>query len=153
MKKMCWIVPLITVGVSLLGGYFSQSGMEWYRTLVLPSITPPDWVFSFVWTFIFILTTIAVMMTCSCMERSRRFYGIMMLFGLNAVANVAWSFLFFFLHKPFIALLDAIFIECTVVALMYFLYPFSRVAVVLLMPYAVWVVFAIYLNLLIVQLN
>jgi hypothetical protein len=43
MKKFYVIIPLIVLGVALLGQYFTGQGMQRYATLHLPTFTPPGW--------------------------------------------------------------------------------------------------------------
>jgi translocator protein len=69
------------------------------------------------------------------------------------VLNVAWSVLFFRRQRPDWALLEVPLLWLSVLALIVLLWPRSRTASLLLIPYLAWVSFAAFLNYTIVQLN
>ena len=61
--------------------------------------------------------------------------------------------MFFGLHSMTIALVEIILLEATIIALSIFIFDRSKIASVLLMPYALWIFFLIYLTNLINLLN
>jgi tryptophan-rich sensory protein len=75
------------------------------------------------------------------------------LFGLNIVFHMLWSPLFFNLRRPDWALIEVPFLWLSILGLIVFLAPISRLASLLLTPYILWVSFAAFLNLVIVRLN
>jgi tryptophan-rich sensory protein len=75
------------------------------------------------------------------------------LFGLNALLNVAWSALFFRLHRPDWALLEVVLLWLSIAMLIVLLARISGRASLLLVPYLAWVSFAGVLNWAVVQLN
>ncbi len=154
MKKRCLFIPCVTLAVAWLGSFFTHFGMAWYHTLVLSAATPPDWVFGVVWTIIFILATVSALLFCMhSSDRSKAFYITMILFCCNALVNVAWSFLFFYMYMPCAALVDAFFLTVTVVLLIGRLWQKERLAAWCLVPYALWSFFALYLNAAVVYFN
>lgn len=140
------IIPAITLAVMAGGRFFSQSGMQWYRTLNLPFYVPPGWVFGVVWNTIFILTTAAAIIIWNNFERNGRFYAIMALFAVNAFLNVFWSYLFFYFRLIGPALFDAGAIALSLIGLITLIWPVSRRVALLLAPYLVWVLFACFMN-------
>ena len=78
---------------------------------------------------------------------------ILTLFGINIAMHMLWSSLFFNLKRPDWALIEVSFLWLSIVALMIGVAPFSTLAVWLLLPYLLWVTFAAFLNLTIVQMN
>ena len=72
---------VVITGISLVtllcGAYFSWIGAPWYNSLVLPSITPPAWVFGSAWYIIFALTTLAAILVWNRFERDTKFFVIM----------------------------------------------------------------------------
>jgi tryptophan-rich sensory protein len=155
MKITCTIknnyIVIITLALltMFIGSYFSWGHMEWYRTLTLPAITPPDWIFKHVWTIIYILTTLAALIVWNRFERNKRFVAIMALFALNAVLNASWTYFFFYNHAIGAALIDAIAVQCTTIALGILIAQSSWLTALLLTPYIAWNFFAIVLNALI----
>jgi tryptophan-rich sensory protein len=148
MKWNYLIIPLVTVLVSVIGGQFTSggTGSGWYGAIVNPSWTPPGSVIGAVWTVIFILTTISALIVWNRVPRDTRFWWIVGILLLNAVLNVLWSYLFFDRHLMGWAVLEAAALDLTVIALMVLIWPLSRIASLLLLPYAGWVAFATYLT-------
>ena len=77
----------------------------------------------------------------------------MLLFGTNAVLHFLWSPLFFKLRRPDLALVEVVFLRASLIALVFGLFPISRLAALLVLPYLLWVSFAMWLNWQIVRLN
>lgn len=161
------VIPFITIAVAVIGSIFTSGGMEWYdNQIIKPSLTPPDWVFPIAWNIIFILTTISALITWNKRFVENRyllvfkkkeidviFVVVIGLFIANAVFNVVWSLLFFTLHQISLALFEMIILEITTLIIMGLLWKRSKLASLLLLPYAAWVGFATYLTLQIALLN
>ncbi|MBU1131573.1 tryptophan-rich sensory protein [Patescibacteria group bacterium] len=148
-----FIIPLITVLVSLSGSLLTNSGMDWYDTLNLPAVTPLGSFIGLVWTVIFILTAISALLVWNKAARDNRFKLIIILFIANALLNIFWSFLFFYQHLILAAVIEMIILEITVLILIYLIWKINKTASWLLAPYAVWVIFATYLAVQILLLN
>lgn len=146
MKINYFLIPLIVLLVSFLGGQITGSGMDWYKTIKLPSWTPPGWVIGLVWTFIFILCAISVILFWNLQPKPIYFYWIIGLFILNAIFNIFWSYLFFGQHLIGLAVIEAFLLGLSVLALILLIWPFSLLVASLLIPYCGWVFFATYLT-------
>lgn len=154
MLKLNYIViPSIAMFISSLGSYWSRDGMQWYRTLSLPGLTPPDWVFGVVWTIIYVLISLAVIYIWNTYPRNNLFYLIMVLFAVNAGANLVWSYIFFNQHMIGLALVDSIVLWATALGLIVLITQVAWIPALLLMPYLAWLTFATYLGWRILQLN
>jgi benzodiazapine receptor len=126
---------------------------SWYYALHKPPWQPPDWLFGPAWTLIFGLSAVAGYRAwIFAHDRSGR-AGILIFFAINALLNVAWSWLFFAAKRPDWALYEVGFLWLSIVALIVVLRRFSTFAAALLVPYLAWVTFASILNRAIVQLN
>ena len=141
------VFSLITLIVSIVGRFYTSSGMQWYYTLNLPSYTPPSWFIGSVWTVIFVLTTIAVILVWNNFERDAQFWAIMGLFSLNSFLNVLWTYLFFYKHAKGLAFLDALGLFFTLILLVVMIGQRSLFVASLLVPYLGWIAFATWLNL------
>ena len=140
---------ILVLGV---GGLATDIG-PWYRALRKPDWTPPDWLFGPAWTLIFALTAAAgVIAWRRGRSRSDRL-GLLGLFALNGMLNIAWSVLFFRLRRPDWALLEVALLWLSVLLLIVLLRRLSRTASALLLPYLAWVGFAGYLNYVVVRMN
>lgn len=139
--------------VAGLGAWITELG-PWYYALAEPPWKPPDWLFGPAWTLILALAALCGYL---CWTRSPRYSPnlarILALFAINGVLNIAWSALFFRLHRLEWALLEAGLLWLSIAALMVFTARASRLASLLLLPYLVWVSFACMLNLAVLRLN
>ena len=164
-KSHHFVIPSIAVTVAVLGALFTELGMTWYETtLTLPSFVPPDWVFPIAWTAIYIMTAGAayivwhegpkkVLHLFASKESKDEFHALQWLFGINAGLNLLWTILFFFFHWIGAAAFEIVLLEVTIIAMVAFSWKISRIASYLLLPYAVWVLFASYLTMRIMFLN
>ena len=144
-----WIALALATVVATAGGLLTPLG-TWYRELEKPFFQPPDWLFGPAWTVIFLLTAYAGHLAW---ERTDARATVLVLFGINAILNVAWSYLFFFIRRPDLAVWEAALLWLSVLAII--LVIGNQVPLVrwLLAPYLAWVAFAFVLNLTIVRLN
>jgi len=139
----------ICQGAGAIGGLATASSVRtWYPTLRKSSLNPPPWVFGPAWTALYTLMGFALYRTWM---RSRRaemtedrasFAPFWTQLGLNA----AWSIVFFGLRRPFGALVTLVALHASILATMRSFGRVDRTAALLLLPYAVWVAFAGYLN-------
>jgi translocator protein len=124
-----------------------------YYGLEKPAWQPPDWLFGPVWTTIFALTALAAVIGWRrAPDRGSR-RRMALLFGVNLLLNVGWSLIFFRLQRPDLALLEVTLLWASIATLMVILWPYARVASLLLLPYLAWVSFASMVNLAVVRLN
>jgi benzodiazapine receptor len=148
------VIPLTTVAVALLGSYFTSSGMFWYDTeLIMPSVTPPRWAFPVAWNTIFTLATISALIVWNKAKHDEDFKWIERFTIANIALNILWSFLFFYMNRVGLALLEMIVLELTIIPLIALTWRTSKFASLCLVPYALWVGFATYLTYLIWVIN
>lgn len=140
------LIPLAVIITSFVGSKITSIGMDWYKTITIPSWTPPGFVIGIIWTVIFILTTISAIIYWNKVPIGNVFYWILGFFIVNLLLNVLWSLLFFGLHYLGLAIIEALVLDLSVIVIMVLLYPFSKLAAFLLLPYAVWTAFASYLT-------
>ena len=74
-------------------------------------------------------------------------------FALQVVLNASWTWLFFGLQRPDLALVDIALLVVAIVTMVVLYTPISRLAAGLLLPYLAWVSFATALNAAIWKLN
>lgn len=142
---------LVCLGVGILGSVGTKAGVStWYPTLSKPSFTPPSWLFAPVWTFLYILMGIAVGLVW---QRSGGLNTALILFLVQLVLNAAWSFLFFTLRSPLVALLDLVLLWGVLLATLVLFFRTNPLSGWLLLPYLAWTSFALVLNATICWLN
>ncbi len=145
-----FLIFLLLVGLAAWSGAQFEPG-AWYASLAKPSWTPPNWLFGPVWTVLYVGIAIA---GWQAWKRSgRKVTPLLGLWGVQLVLNTAWSWLFFGLHRPGVALVEIVALLATIVAFAILARPVSALASTLFIPYALWVSFATALNGAIWRLN
>ncbi len=125
---------------------------RWYRRLRKPSWQPPGAVFGPVWSVLYaMIATSMLTVRRRAGEQGQR--PLFVLYGSNLALNLAWSFIFFRGRSPLAAGVEVVALEGTTIALIVRAWPVSRLASLLLVPYALWVAFAAALTWTIVRLN
>ncbi len=117
----------------------------WYETLKRPPLTPPSWVFAPAWTGLYAMIAVSIFLYFRSHPKPHLKLAAVIL-TLHLASNFAWTWLFFGLRAPGIALADILFLDVSLVALVLLFWPASRLAALLLVPYLAWVLFATYLN-------
>jgi benzodiazapine receptor len=141
---------LLSFAAALVGALFLPG--EWYASLAKPAWNPPDWVFGPVWTVLY--TLIGVSGWLAWQSRAAGHGGpAFWFFGAQLVLNAAWSWLFFGLHLPGLALVDILALWLAILATVAAFWRLSRVSALMLLPYLCWVGFAAMLNLALWRLN
>lgn len=139
-----WIVLMVGLGAAS-GVLFGPDA--WYGTLLKPTWNPPSWLFGPVWTALYVSMAFALWLVrreSDIDEPARR--RAQALFAVQFLLNLAWTPLFFALHSPGLAFVDICLLW---IALLSTMLAFGRVrplAGYLLLPYLLWVSFALVLN-------
>ncbi|KKR14681.1 MAG: TspO and MBR like protein [Candidatus Falkowbacteria bacterium GW2011_GWA2_39_24] len=126
---------------------------DWYPTLVKPSFNPPGWLFGPVWTILFLLMGYALFLILKGQWHKRQRNLAMLVFIIQWLLNIGWSFIFFGLQNPLLAFLEIIILWLTIMWNILVFYRLNKTAAYLLLPYLLWVTFALVLNANIVVLN
>lgn len=145
---MGWLV--VSFAAAAAGSRFLPGA--WYATLTKPAWNPPAAVFAPVWTVLYASMGVAAWLVW----RRAGFVGAraaLAAFGVQLVLNALWSYLFFGLHRPGVALADigALWIVILVVAVLFWRVDWRAGA--LMVPYLAWVGFASCLNFVLWRLN
>jgi benzodiazapine receptor len=140
-----FLVMCLGTGVfgSLLTSPSIRSG--WYESLVKPSFTPPGWVFGPVWTLLYLLMAVSAWMVWSQQGE----YPVripLVIFFTQLVFNLLWSGIFFGSRKPGWALVEIVVLWALILLTVTLFRRVSRPAALLLIPYALWVLYAMVLN-------
>ncbi len=145
MIKKIAILLLVCVGGGWLTGLLTQTSVkEWYPTLIKSPLTPKDFVFPLVWTILYVCMAISAALVWESKSPNKR--KALALFFLQLLLNFSWSWLFFYLKRPDLALIDIVILWAAVVYTGYTFWQASKPAALLLLPYMFWISFALYLN-------
>lgn len=139
-----WVVLCFAVA-GLGGRWTAPEVVGWYRTLVRPSIAPPNWIFAPVWTLLYALMAIAVWrITLEPSSPARTFS--LVLFVAQLVLNLAWSYIFFRAHLLGGALVEIVVLWVAIGLCTLSIARVDALAAGLMAPYWAWVSFATILN-------
>ena len=117
----------------------------WYAQLNKPPLTPPSWIFSPVWTVLYLLIILAIILYYKTPGKQNVGLTTSLLL-FHIVTNFIWTYLFFGLQSPFLALIDILLLDITLIILIVLFGRANTLSGVLLAPYLLWVLFATYLN-------
>lgn len=141
---VAWMSLLLGLGAGT-GALFAPDA--WYEALLKPTFNPPPWLFGPVWSVLYLTMAVALWLVRRDRDAGpdlrRRATA---LFALQFALNLSWTPLFFGLHSPGLAFVDICLLW---IALLTTMLVFGRVrplAGYLLLPYLLWVSFALVLN-------
>ena len=145
------LVPflLAVAVVAGLGGLASASAPQTYRELEKPFFAPPSWLFGPVWTVLYVAIAVAAWWVW----RAHGWDASLTLWSVQLLLNLGWTPLFFGAEEYGWALVEIVFLWCSVAATVVAFARRSRPAALLLLPYLAWVSFAAALNAAIWRLN
>ena len=138
--------------VCLLVGYSASvvtrpSVESWYPTLVKPVFNPPNWIFMPMWTLLYILMAVAAgLVWDKIKEQNEEVKKALAFFLIQLTLNAIWSYLFFGLKNPMLALIEIALLWLMIYETYLKFIKINKIAAYLLVPYLLWVAFAGILN-------
>jgi len=141
------IAALICLLAGAIGSMFTYPAIPiWYATLNKPFFSPPNWIFAPVWTVLYIMMGASVYLIWKKRKESNEAVKGLIVFAAQLVLNTMWSVVFFGYKDIFFALLIIVFLWALILTCIIQFNKLSRNAMLLLVPYIVWVSFAALLN-------
>lgn len=151
LKLVCWISMLLSV--SYATSILTKSSINtWYETLNRSFLTPPGYVFGIVWSILYIVIATAGWMIWN-QKSTPRVKLIKNLFLFQLILNWTWSPLFFIYQLTNFSIISLIVIIISTATLVFKSYKPLRNISILMMPYLLWLTFALYLNIYIYLYN
>lgn len=134
---------LLSLGVGWFSSQFEPG--SWYEDLNKAPWTPPGWVFGIAWSILYTLMAIAAWLIWRrggfrSNGKPLGAYGLQMLF------NALWTWLFFGMREAGWALLDLALLMVALTATLLLFRRKSLPAGLLLVPYYLWILYALSLN-------
>lgn len=137
----------ICQAAGILGSFFTRTSVStWYRTLVKPPFAPPNWLFAPVWTTIFVMMGISLYLIIKPDNAMAVNKKALTVFAFQLIFNILWSAAFFGLRSPLAGLAVIFALWLLIIFNIVEFYKISRAAGILLIPYLLWVSFALVLN-------
>lgn len=152
-NKIKFVISLAVCQLAgVTGSVFTSSSVTtWYPTLTKPNFSPPGWIFGPVWIALYFLMGISLYLIW--INKAKDNGKALILFAIQLILNVLWSFMFFGLKSTLYGLIDILVLLVAIILTILFSYKISVLAAILLVPYLVWVSIATILNYNIFLLN
>lgn len=143
MKKFI-IILLITFGIALLPTIFINFDTDF---LVKPLLFPPKILFPIVWTILYFLMSISLYLSSKYNKNLYKVYGIQL------ILNSLWSPLFFMFKTYLFSTIELLILIIFVAIMIEEMKQENKLSAYLQIPYFIWLLFALYLNVSIYILN
>jgi tryptophan-rich sensory protein len=142
------IALIICLAVGYSASTVTRPSVEsWYPTLVKPVFNPPNWIFMPMWTLLYILMAVAAgLVWDKIKEQTEEVKKALLFFIIQLTLNAIWSYLFFGLKNPLLALIEIALLWLMIYETYLKFVKINKIAGYLLIPYMAWVAFAAVLN-------
>ncbi|MEM7603019.1 MAG: TspO/MBR family protein [Verrucomicrobiota bacterium] len=148
--KLWFKILICVVLINVLGAagaiFTSGSLKDWYASLEKPPGVPPNWVFGPVWTVLYAMIGVSLALFWHLVTAGPAKRRALIWFFGQMVLNLAWTPLFFGAHLLGVALVVIIALLIGIVVTLVLFRKQHKLAGRLLIPYAIWVSYATYLN-------
>lgn len=149
MKKI--LKNIVTIIGPLIGGTLISlfTGSKAYKVINKPILSPPGWIFPVMWSILYILMGISLYMVLkeNNNAKSKR------LFIAQLVVNYIWPILFFKFKLYTVAAIWLLLLIYLVITMIDDFSSIKKLAGRLQVPYFIWLLFALYLNIGVALLN
>ena len=147
---------VLCVGGTLILGFVAgliSGATAGYTSYTRPALTPPDIVFSIVWPVLYFLMGVSLYIGLKNAKDNKTLLTFFALYVVQFSLNLLWPFIFFTWDNFTVsAIINCVLTGC-VLALTVLAFTINKWSGILLVPYFVWLLFAIYLNIAIAVLN
>ncbi len=143
------LIPILTGGLSAL----LTGGMDSFKTLQKPPLSPPGWIFPVVWTVLYLLMGFASYLIYAADSPQYKKNNALLFYGIQLFFNFFWSIIFFRWEMYLFAFIWLLIMWALIIVTTVKFYKISTISGILMLPYLLWVTFAAYLNLGIYLLN
>jgi len=138
----------------IVGSVFTMRAIPtWYAALQKPPFTPPNWLFAPAWITLYLLMAISAFLVWRTGLENRQTRRALIVFLVQLILNALWSIAFFGLESPVFGLIVIIALWIAILITIIKFFRISTIAGALMLPYIIWVSFAMVLNGSILVLN
>lgn len=150
-EKILRIILAVVLSATALAlaSAFTDTDTAWYQGLQKPELQPPPLVFGIVWTLLYapFAASLAIVWNKKAPVKT------LLLYLAIGILNALWTYVFFAQENATGAVFVLLIIILVTLCLFLSVYDISKTAAYLLIPYMVWITFALYLNYEIAFLN
>jgi tryptophan-rich sensory protein len=148
-RLLALAIPLAVGGLATL----LSGGMDTYKVINQPPLSPPAWLFPLVWTALYLLMGEASYRVYSSGQDPTQIRKALIAYGVQLFLNFLWPLVFFGGKMYLTAFIVLVAMWVAIVVTMRRFMKLDETAGDLLIPYLLWVSFAAYLNLGVFLLN
>lgn len=148
-RLLALAIPLAVGGLATL----LSGGMDTYKVINQPPLSPPAWLFPLVWTALYLLMGEASYRVYSSGQDPTQIRKTLTAYGVQLGLNFLWPLVFFGGKMYLTAFIVLVAMWVAIVVTMRRFMKLDEKAGDLLIPYLLWVSFAAYLNLGVFLLN
>ena len=144
-KNILWIVGG-TLLFAVIAGLGSMKSSEVYASLELPPLSPPSWLYGVVWPVLYTLMALATILLKQKAQSGLEKKDAISTYWMQLIINAVWPYLFFLLQVRFFAFVWLVILLYFVILLTIRYWKLYKPSAALLIPYVLWIAFAVYLN-------
>jgi len=138
---------LFCQGVGIISAFFVIPAiLSWSKQLATVTFTPSVWVMGFAWAIVYTLMGIALYLVWRQRTEESCRCTALGLFVFQLALSTLWAYLLFGLKEPLLALVEIVILFFVALATLWQFWSISRLASYAEIPYILWLVFALYLN-------
>ena len=148
-RLLALAIPLAVGGLATL----LSGGMDTYKVINQPPLSPPAWLFPLVWTALYLLMGEASYRVYSSGQAPSQIRKALTAYGVQLGLNFLWPLVFFGGKMYLTAFIVLVALWVAIVVTMRRFMKLDEKAGDMIIPYLLWVSFAAYLNLGVFLLN
>ena len=141
------IALAVPLGVGGLAALLTRGSMTEFMQLRQPPLTPPAWAFPLVWTVLYLLMGAASYLVHTSGAAPQMRYSALIAYGVTLIFNFVWPLLFFLAKMRLVAFAWLLMLTALVALTCSLFGQIRKAAGLCLLPYLLWTLYALYLNL------
>lgn len=144
---LLWILcQLVVQGQGIISSIINNDMAQQYKRLKRPKFSPPAFIFAIIWSILFFLMGTSFYRILMVGSQGYDIKKPVIIFVIQLILNFAWTFIYFRLKNRKVAALELLFLVISIVFTILSFYPLDKMAFGLLLPYLIWCLYALYLN-------
>lgn len=143
---------LIIIVTFIIGSFFAPFvDMNIYKEIIRPKFSPPSIAFPIVWTILYILMSISFYLVLKSSNTDQK--SSLKIYFFQLIINSTWTLIFFGFRNYLLGIIWIILLIVLVITMIVNFYQKNKLSGLLQIPYLIWLLIALYLNIGIYVLN
>ncbi len=145
---------LICEGVGTVGSLLTMvSNPSWFNVLDKPFFAPPYSICIPIWIILYLLMGISAYIVWKKAVSNKQARIALLVFTVQLALNLLWTYYFFSQHAAVAGFVAVILLWIAILATVVWFWHVSKKAALLLLPYFIWIIFAMIVNIYVLLLN